>query len=176
MNILNVIGGALLLALGRKIFWFFVAAVGFYVGLQGATRYLQIQPGWLSILIGVGVGLIGALLAIFFQRALIGISGFLVGVLITSGLLSLFGFQLKNWEWLIILIGGIIGAILMSLLFETALIVLSSLAGTLLIVQGFNLSGLLALIVGVVLFVAGVIFQSRLNRRPGVYRNSARTP
>ncbi len=176
MNILNIIGGALLLGLGRRIFWFFVAAVGFYIGLQGANRFLNVQPGWLSILIALAVGLIGALLAIFFQRALIGISGFFAGVLIASSLLSLFGLQVKGWEWLIVLIGGILGAVLMSLLFETALIVLSSLAGAVLIVQGFNLAGLLALIVGVVLFGLGVSFQSRLNRRSSTYRKTSRLP
>lgn len=176
MNIFDIIGGALLLTLGRKIFWFFVGAIGFYIGLQLATQYLHIQPAWLNLLIALGVGLIGALLAIFFQRALIGVAGFLAGVLITSGLLSLFALQAKGWEWLVILIGGIIGVIFISVLFDWALVILSSLAGTVLIVQGFNLAGTLALGVGVVLFVAGVVFQKRLNRRPVPAENTSANP
>ncbi len=39
MSIVDVAGGALLLALGRKIFWLFIAAIGF---LQAMTlrRYI----------------------------------------------------------------------------------------------------------------------------------------
>jgi hypothetical protein len=71
----------------------------------------------------------------------------------------------KSWEWLIILIGGIIGIILMYIIFEWALIILSSLAGTILIVEGFKLIGLIATIVGIFLFAAGIFFQFGLNRR-----------
>jgi hypothetical protein len=35
-----------------------------------------------------------------------------------------------------------------------------------LVVEGFNLAGMVAVIVGIVLFVIGVAFQAGLNRRP----------
>ncbi len=164
MNLIDVLVGALLLTLGRKIFWFFVAAIGFSIGLQLATQYLNIQPSWLNLLIALGAGLIGAVLAYFFQKALIGIAGFLAGALITWQLLTLLAVPVQNWAWLFLLVGGIIGMALMIVFFDWALIILSSLAGAILIVEGFALVGLLALTVGVILFVVGVIFQSRLNR------------
>lgn len=165
MNIIDIIGGLLLLILGRKIFWFFVALTGFYLGLQLAGQYLHVQPAWLGFLIAIVVGLIGAVLAYFFQKALIGIAGFLVGALITGQLLNILAIPMHGLDWLVILIGGIIGLILMIIFFDWALILLSSLAGAILVVEGFNLAGAVALIVGIILFVIGIIIQSRINRR-----------
>ena len=165
MPIVNVVGGALLLTLGRKIFWLFVAASGFYAGLELASRYLNIRPEWVALLIALAIGLLGALLAYFFQSLVIGAAGFLAGVLIASGLVSLLGTQVKGWDWLFILIGGIIGVVLMVVLFEWALIILSSLAGAILVVEGFKLTGLVALIVGVFLLAMGLVFQAGLNRQ-----------
>ena len=150
---MNIVGGALLLTLGRKIFWFFVAASGFYAGLELATRYLNIQPEWVALLIALAVGLVGALLAYFFQKLVIGAAGFLAGAFISSRLVSYLGTQVKSWDWLLILIGGIIGIVLMFAIFEWALIILSSLAGAILVVEGLKLASLVGIVVGVVLFV-----------------------
>jgi hypothetical protein len=165
MIIIDIVVGVLLLVLGRKIFWFFVAAIGFSIGLQFANQYLNFQPPWLNLLVALGFGLIGAILAYFFQKALIAIAGFLAGALITWQFMGLLSSQMQPWEWILILVGGVLGLIVMVVFFEWALIILSSLAGSILIVTGFNLAGLLALAIGVILFVVGVIFQSRLNRR-----------
>jgi hypothetical protein len=165
MNIIDIVVGALLLTLGRKLFWLFVAGVGFSIGLQFATQYLNVQPAWLGLLIAIGAGLIGAVLAYFFQKALIGIAGFLAGALITWQFLTLVSVQVQSWAWILIILGGVIGLIVMVGFFEWALIILSSLAGAILIVMGFNLAGILALVIGVILFIAGVVFQGRVNRR-----------
>jgi len=165
MPIVNIVGGALLLVLGRKIFWFFVAASGFYAGLELASRYLNVKPDWVALLIALAVGLLGALLAYFFQKLVIGAAGFLAGAFIASRLLSQLGIQARNWDWLIILLGGIIGIILMYAIFEWALIILSSLAGSSLVIEGLKLVGLVGTVVGVLLFAAGVVFQASLKRR-----------
>ena len=62
-------------------------------------------------------------------------------------------------------VGGIIGIILMYAIFEWALMILSSLAGAMLVVEGLNLAGMVAIMVGIVLFVIGIAFQTGLNRR-----------
>jgi len=167
MALINVVVGALLLVLGRKIFWFFVAAIGFYAGYELASRYFTLQPAWAALAIGLAVGLAGALLALFFEKLVIGAAGFLAGVFIASRLISLVGAQsqLKNWDLVIILIGGIIGVILVYAIFEWALIILSAGAGAILIVEALKLASLVALVVGVVLFFIGVAAQTGLNRR-----------
>jgi hypothetical protein len=165
MSIVNVIGGALLLTLGRKIFWLFVAASGFYAGLELASRYLTVNPEWVAVLIALAVGLAGALLAYFFQKLVIGAAGFLAGVFIASRLVPQLGAQVKSWDWLIILIGGIIGIVLIYAIFEWALIILSSGAGALLVVEGLKLVGAVGLIAGIILFAIGLVFQTGLNRQ-----------
>ncbi len=164
MSIVNVLGGALLLAFGRKLFWFFVAATGFFAGLELINRYLNIKPAWLSLLIAVAVGILGALLAYFAQKLAIGLAGFFAGAYITSRLVSHLATQVKGWDWLIILIGGVIGIFLMVIIFDWALIILSSLAGSILIVEGFKLAGLIATILVIFLFIVGMVFQTGLDR------------
>jgi hypothetical protein len=166
MSIVNVMGGALLLALGRKIFWFFVAASGFFAGFELASKTFHVSPVWMAILIGVAVGLVGALLATFFQKLVIGAAGFLAGAFIASRLVPQLGTHVQSWSWAISLAGGIIGIILMYAIFEWALMILSSLAGAMLVVEGLNLAGMTAIIVGIILFVVGIAFQAGLNRNP----------
>jgi Domain of unknown function (DUF4203) len=173
MSIVNIAGGALLLTLGRKIFWFFVAASGFYAGLELATRYLHVNPAWVALLIALAVGLLGALLAYFFQKLVIGAAGFLAGAFIASRLVSHLGTQVKGWDWLVILIGGIVGIVLMYAIFEWALIILSSLAGAILVVEGLKLAALVGILVGVLLFVVGLVFQAGLNRRAAASKKKA---
>jgi hypothetical protein len=167
MTIINILGGALLLAFGRKFFWFFVAATGFYAGYELAFRYLINKPAWMVLSIALVFGVLGTLLVYFFEKIAIGAAGFFAGAYIASRLISYLAAPMKNWNWLIILIGGIIGVILMYIIFEWALIILSSLAGTILIVEGFKLTGLIAMIIGIFLFAAGIFFQFGLNRRDG---------
>jgi hypothetical protein len=172
MSIVNIVGGTLLLALGRKIFWLFVAASGFFAGFELATRTFSVSPVWVAILIGVAVGLVGALLAVFAQKLVIGVAGFLAGAFIASRLVPQLGIQVQSWSWVIILAGGIIGIILMYAIFEWALMILSSLAGAMLVVEGLHLAGMTAIIVGIILFVVGIAFQAGFNRKPPAQRKA----
>ena len=164
MYIINILGGVFLLAFGRKFFWFFVAATGFYAGYELAFRYMTNKPEWMILLVALVFGVLGAVLVYFFEKIAIGTAGFFAGAYIASRLISYLGTQVKSWDWFIILIGGIVGIVLMYVLFEWALIILSSLAGTILIVEGFKLIGLIAIIVGIFLFATGIFFQFGINR------------
>ena len=169
MVVVNIVGGALLLTLGRKIFWLFVALSGFYAGLEIASRYLNIKPEWVTLLIALAVGLLGALLAYMFQKLVIGAAGFLAGAFIASRLIAIVRIPaaVRNWDWLILIVGGIIGIVLIYAIFEWALIILSSLAGAILIVEALKLVTLVAIAAGLLLFAIGVIFQADLNRKSG---------
>lgn len=161
LTFINAILGAALLLTGRKLFWLFVAAAGFVTGFQLTTRYFQGAEG-LSIIVGLVVGAIFAILAIFLQTIAIGIAGFLAGGYILQTLIAMLGFETAASTWIIFIIGGITGVLLVSFLFDWAIITLSSLAGASLLVQAFNLqrSGLIFLI----LFLAGVIIQGLAHR------------
>jgi hypothetical protein len=168
MAAINFLIGATLAILGRKLFWFFVAAVGFVLAFSLASRLLDAKTGWLVWLIAIGAGLLGALLATFVQRLAIGLAGFLGGVLFALGLIELLSLDAGGWAWLIYLIAGILGAALISAIFDWALVVISSLSGAVLIAQGLDLARTQALIVFVVASLVGLIIQSvwlRADRR-----------
>lgn len=124
--------GMALLVTGRKLFWFFVGVVGFATGIQAAPMIFGLQPLWGIWALGLICGIIGALLALFFQQVAIVVGGFLAG--------SMFAFHLMRIgvlapNDLIVLGGGITGALALFLLFDWALILLSSMIGAALIID-----------------------------------------
>jgi hypothetical protein len=165
--IIRLLAGGALLVLGRKLFWLFVAAVGFAAGWAVATDLLSVEPEWLALVIAVVVGVVGALLAQFVQRLAIGLAGFLAGAFLALSLVRLLNLEAAWWGWLALVAGGIVGAILLGAAFEWALIGLSSLAGALLIVDALDLSSTMHLLVLIGLFVVGVIIQSALRDGAG---------
>jgi hypothetical protein len=159
LSVINlVLGGALLVA-GRKLFWLFVGAAGFLTGMQLATRFWK-GPDLLALLVALVIGVIFALLAIFLQALVIGIAGFLIGGYILTVLATMFGVDVAGaMAWIIYIIGGVLGLIFVSFLFDWAIITLSSLAGASLIVQSFFPQGAAGGILFLILFVLGVVIQ-----------------
>lgn len=161
MIFLYILIGIMLLALGRKLFWLFVGSVGFVAGVQIAQQHLFLAPSWQLWTIGVICGLLGALLALFFQKVAIIVGGFAAGCAIAVQLTVMLGFTANP---LVTICGGILGAIVLYLLFDWALIALSSVAGATLIVHSINPAGWLAVLLYVVLILAGIVFQSLVLR------------
>ena len=159
LSFINLILGGSLLIAGRKLFWLFVGAAGFITGIQFASRFWQGNEG-LAIIVGLVAGIVFALLAIFLQGVAIGIAGFLSGAYVLSTLAVMLG---MNTNLIVYIIGGVIGVVLVSYLFDWAIITLSSLAGASLITEFFSRQrggGLIFLI----LFIVGVVIQGSLLR------------
>ena len=161
MSAVNLIVGAALLFLGRRVFWLFVAGAGFVAGLALANR---IFPGSESIgvIVGIGIGLLAALLAVFVQRFAIWLAGFLVGGYIALQFLPMLNIE-AGWTTQLVafIVGGVVGVILVGMFLDWALISLSSLAGASLVTEALNLSGGLGIVVFIILIVIGVVFQAR---------------
>lgn len=162
MSILNALIGAALLFFGRKFFWLFAAGFGFVAGLSLTGRLFQNAPQWLLLVLALGLGLLGALLAVFFQRVAIGVAGFLAGGYLMFSLVTALGLEQGYLALLAFAIGGLLGIILVSLLFDWTLIALSSLAGAALIVGAFNFPREAGLLAFVVLLVLGISVQTRV--------------
>jgi hypothetical protein len=130
MDWVNILVGAALLLFGRSLFWLFVGGVGFIVGFEAATAWLQGQPEWVILVIAVAVGVLGIIASIFLQRIVVGIAGFFAGgyFLATLAVTTLHMNQ-QGVQWIAFIIGGILGAILTVILLDPALIIMSSLAG-----------------------------------------------
>jgi len=159
LNLSLAIAGLLLLVMGWKLFWLFVGVVGFAAGFKAAQLFFGPQPFWVLWAAGLICGIIGAVLALFFQKLAIAVGGFVAGSIITLHLTLTMGYDVGA---VVALIGGIVGSVALYLLFDWTLIILSSLAGATFILEGLGWRFPYASLLFVVLIAAGVIFQGRL--------------
>jgi hypothetical protein len=165
MNLIRLIMGIALLALGRKLYWLMVGVIGFVVGYLLAAEFFSGAAEWLLILIGLVAGLIGAVLAVFLQSVAIAIAGFLGGGFVAIQLLTLFGFGNGTFSWIPFIVGGILGVILVSVLFDWALIVLSSLIGAFMVTQVINPNLDTSSFIFFILLILGIVIQALIKRR-----------
>ncbi len=164
--IVNIIVGVALLILGKRLFWLFVGAVGFIGASDAAAEYFSGLPHWQILLICLAAGVLGALLAFLFQKAAILLVGFYAGGYLTVSLLTMLHVAPSgNPPWAPFVIGGLLGAVLLYVLFDWTLIVLSSLAGAAFISQTIQPMGIPASIILLILFLAGIIIQGSMMRK-----------
>ncbi len=167
LSILDLVLGAILLVAGRRLFWLLVGALGFVIGVTIATRFFH-GSELTMILAGLVLGVIFALLAIFLESVAIGIAGFLGGGYVLLSIAGMLGLDRGGIvSWIIFAVGGVIGVILVALLFTWALITISSLAGASMVVAAFGMTAATAGLVFIGLVIAGVLIQGTALRREG---------
>lgn len=165
MYLIDIAAGTALLLLGRKLFWLFIAIVGFYVGFEVARIVFADQPQWLAWLIAIGAGLIGAVLAMFFERVAFALAGFYAGGYVALVIVERLapGSMSAVWPFFI---GGLVGALCAAFIMDWAIIVLSCLVGAALIVSALGLGDLVSAVIYAGLIAAGVAVQALLMRVP----------
>jgi len=159
---INILIGLILLFAGRRLFWLFVACVGFASGYHYAQQIWAIHSPILVLVLAVAVGAVGAIVAILFQKAAIVLAGFAAGGYTGLILFDQFARLPSQMAWLPYIIGGVIGAIILFLVFDWALIFLSTLTGATLIVQMAALSPGIEIALFFALVVAGMVFQAKI--------------
>jgi hypothetical protein len=162
IEIVRLLIGVVLLFFGRRLFWFFVGAVGFLAGLVYAPQLFQGQPGWVLLLIAILAGVVGALLAIALQRIAVALAGFVIGGYLLNAFLTATGIDPGGLAWLTFVVGGVAVALLVTGLFDWALIILSALMGATLVSQALPFNPTMAAVVFVLLLIAGIIVQAGL--------------
>ena len=122
-----VVGLAVLL-FGRRLFWLFVGAAGFAVGLHVAPAALPDSPEWLVVAAALVLGIVGVVLAIVLQWLAAALGGFAVGV--HGGLAAAAALGLDGpWLWAGVFAAGLVVAALVLWLWDPVLILLSALGG-----------------------------------------------
>ncbi|HTP03313.1 MAG TPA: DUF4203 domain-containing protein [Anaerolineales bacterium] len=165
VNIIYLILGAVLLVAGRRLFWLLVGGIGFVIGATLATRFFH-GNDLTVILAGLVLGIIFAVLAIFLESVAIGIAGFLGGGYVFLSLAGMLGLDRGGLStWIIFVLGGVLGVVLVAFLFGWALITISSLAGASMIVAAVGLTAVTAGLIYLGLVVAGVLIQGTSMRR-----------
>lgn len=167
--ILSAAIGAVVLLFGRKLFWLCVAAVGFAAGFEIAPQIMHEPSTLLMLSVAIVLGFLGALLALFLQKIAIALAGFLAGGKLAVAMAAAFLAHPAPYYWITFLIGGVTGALLLLLLFDWALIALSSVVGAYLILSAFSLPASGMSILFIALVAIGAIVQvTALRRSKGV--------
>jgi hypothetical protein len=163
--IVGALVGVVILLFGRRIFWLCVAAVGFAAGVELAPSLVQQPSPLLALTFALVLGFAGALLALFLQKIAVAIVGFLAGGKLALAIAAAFLSDAVQFYWITFLVGGVVGALLLLLLFDWALIFLSAIIGAYLIggLAKFPPTG--AAILFVVLVIVGVLVQATGLRR-----------
>lgn len=162
--IVQLLIGVVTLLYGRRLYWLFIALAGFTFGLLLGQQLFSAQPAIVTFFLALVIGAGLAALALFIQRPLIALGAFFgLGALaaVVAG-----GLGLGNLSWVFFLVGGIIGAVLVFLYFDWALIINSSLSGAGAIVAGAAvllpfLGGWVGGLITIALAVVGIGFQAR---------------
>jgi hypothetical protein len=123
------------------------------------------QPDSVILTISLIAGLLGALLAALLQKLAVGLAGFAAGGYIVYYLLEFVAVNFGDYQWMAILAGGILGALLAGSMFDWALILLTSATGAAIISQGLNLTMPISVFVLVALFVVGIIAQGSIKAK-----------
>ncbi len=159
MLLFRLLLGIAMLTMGRRLFWLFLGSIGFVFGFEVAESVVRDQPHSVLFVIALIAGVAGALLAVFFQKLAVLAGGFFAGGYLLISLLHELGIGTGHYHWVYFLIGGIVGAVLMRVLFTWTLIILSSVMGSFLIVHTLHPGPLITRLLFVVLLVSGVLIQ-----------------
>ena len=91
--------------------------------------------------------------------------GFLAGGYLLIELLKALGVRIGQYHWFLFVIGGLAGAVLMSVVFGGTLIITSSLMGAILILQTFHIGHHMSELIFIFLSILGVVIQAGLIRK-----------
>lgn len=161
--LLRLVLGFVVLLAGRNIFWLLVASVGFLAGIEFAGIWLVGQPMWVILAAGIAAGVIGGVLAVFFERLAFALAGFYA----TAYLAIMVATRIGHYAMPVglVFVVGIFGALLAVVLMDWAIILLSSLAGAAAIVSGVTADPVVEAVSLVVLAAVGVVVQRSMFAR-----------
>lgn len=156
MQVIRAVIGGIFLFLGRELNFFFAAAMAALIGLRLTPLLPQEWPDWGEYVFMLGLAVVAAAIVIARERLGYFISGFLVG---SYFLVEYYEPGVLTLPLLPFLVGGVIGAIIIGIFTEWALMVVSCLVGAYFITNMFELSPTAETLVGAGLFIIGALTQ-----------------
>ena len=161
MQVIRAVIGGVFLFLGRELNFFFAAAMAALIGLRLTPFLPQGWPVWSDYVLIIGLAIAAAAIVIARERIGYFISGFLVG---SYFLVEYYEPGVLTLPLLPFLVGGVIGAIIIGIFTEWALMVVSCLVGSYFLTSMFVLSPTAETLVGSGLFIIGVLTQVLLRQ------------
>jgi hypothetical protein len=164
-----IVFGILVLVFGSRL-WLLGAAVGALLGI-GLLRFVPgAQTGVLGWLLPVGLAIAFGFGAVFLKAIvdiIILVLGVLAGAAIALAFLNLFNVSAGLLDWVAVIVGGLLGAVLIGRFKRWALVILAGLIGALLTVWGLQLlfpsllTGPFATLITLALAGGGIFYQGR---------------
>ena len=161
MLIVRGVIGAIILFFGRELNFLFAGGMAVLVGFRLTPLLPDSFPDWADYALIVGLGLVAALLVIINERAGFFVSGFFAG---GFTLMEYFEPGVLTIPLVPFLVGSILGALIIGIFTEWALIAISSLIGAIYATTLFQLSQTAETLVAGGLFVIGSLTQVILMR------------
>lgn len=162
--LVHIGAGLAVLFFGQRLFWLFVGLAGFVAAAAFVPILLADAPPWLAIAVGLVLGAFGAYLAIKIQYLAAGLAGLGVGASVGTAVVA--DLSLAH-PALVVAVAAVAGAVLITLAFQPALMLLSSVVGAFAVVTAlvsmapFEVVPLARGVVLVALAAAGLAFQAR---------------
>lgn len=156
MLIVRGIIGGILLFLGRELNFIFAAAMAGLIGFRLTPLLPHQWPAWSDAAFMITLAVIAATLVLLNERAGYFVSGFLAGGFF---LVEYYAPNSLTLPLLPFIIGGVIGALILGLLTEWALILVSSAIGASYILNLFAIDPTAEILVGAGLFIVGALTQ-----------------
>ncbi|MCG2710822.1 MAG: TMEM198/TM7SF3 family protein [Candidatus Omnitrophica bacterium] len=164
LDIVYIILGIVLLMLGRKLFWLFAGAIAFIFAVEFIPLFLHGQSQHVIWIIALVLSIIAVILSFVTQKIGLGVAGFMAGGYVAMSIVNELGVTISWLPWVLFAAGGIIGLVLTTVLFNWALILLSSLSGAFLIVQVMGFSLHLTKILFILLVAIGIVAQAAVTK------------
>lgn len=165
MPVAQVILGLALVFAGRKLYWLFVGVAGFVLGMLVGPQLLNGESDLVAFALALGIGVLGAILALAVHRLAVAVGGILAGGYLGAMLAQMLNLEPDWLAWGVVVVGAVMGTILLTTIFEYALIGLSALVGGLLVVQQMNLEQPVSMLALGGMLLIGVVAQYVALRR-----------
>ena len=162
MLVIKGIIGGVLLFLGRELNFLFAGAMAFLIGARLTPLLPSQWPDWTEWAFMIGLGILAASLTFVDDRGGYIISGFLAGGYVAA--------EYYTPNMLVIpvmpfILGGIVGALILGIFTEWALIVLSSLIGGYYLTTMFRLAQTPRVLITAGLIIIGAVVQAIIMRQ-----------
>ncbi len=162
-----VIGAALLL-FGRQLYWLALGSAAFYFGLLIGPELAPNSNEGLQLGLAAVLGLAGIVFAFTAQRLAVGVGGLMIGALGGLWLAQPWQAELGSWFWAMPFVGAAIGGGLASMVFDFALIILSSWVGATIATDALPVAAHIRPWIFLGLVLLGFFLQTRRGRRPRI--------
>lgn len=161
MTLSRALIGGILLFLGRELNFLFAGAMAALLSFRLAAVLPPRWPNWTDYAIILALTVLAAAIPIINSRVGYAVSGFLAGAYF---LVEYTAPGMSGLPLLAFLSGGVIGALIIGIFTEWALIVVSCLFGAYYVTKAFVLAPMTEMLVGSGLFIIGALTQAVIKR------------